>query len=174
LLTPIPPFSAYYDPHDWLRQRYWRSHLQEHDADGSNTFSRSELVALLKSVDLPVTPEQLDRLFTRHGKNPATDDLTQEETLISLQGWYGNFQRLTPSTAEDDKFMDEEEVQSPSDISSVNTKVSDEQDAPKEKDVTDPDTSSDSISTEVGGEPIPRPRPSEVSLLVRGSVLSSA
>jgi hypothetical protein len=136
VLLILSIFSAFYDPHDWLRQRYWHAHLIEHDADGSGTFSQSELVALLKDVQLQIPPKELDRFFTRHGKNPAKDDLNRQETLISLQGWYGNFKRVTASTVEDGASTDEEKEKSPAEVASVETKVSNTpQQTPKEKDV---------------------------------------
>ncbi|EJU05118.1 hypothetical protein DACRYDRAFT_76182 [Dacryopinax primogenitus] len=83
--TPTLTVKAKYQPYDALRQRFWRQYLKQYDADDTNTYSRIELTSMLDSLGSTLTRETIDALFSRHNKNPDTDELSSDEAVISLE-----------------------------------------------------------------------------------------
>ncbi|KAG5642253.1 hypothetical protein DXG03_003354 [Asterophora parasitica] len=87
--TPIVYIRAKYQPYDLLRQRFWRQYLKQYDTDDTNTISHLELTSMLDSLGSTLTGDTVDGFFTRHGKNPHTDDLSFEEVILSLEAELG-------------------------------------------------------------------------------------
>lgn len=82
-------FSAKYDPHSAMRQRFWRSYLRSFDVDHSGQYSRAELMKALESIGLDVNEEKINDFFVAFGKNPDQDELLIEEAMQRLEEEFG-------------------------------------------------------------------------------------
>lgn len=83
--TPHLTFRAKYTPYAALRQRFWRQLCQQFDTDDTDTLSFLELTSMLDSLGSTLTTYTINSFFTRHEKNPETDDLTYDQAIIALE-----------------------------------------------------------------------------------------
>ncbi|KAH7100949.1 C2 domain-containing protein [Auriculariales sp. MPI-PUGE-AT-0066] len=70
-----------YDPHAFLRQRFWRATLHTSDTDKNGCWSRTELSAFLDKNGLSLAPEAVSKFFEDRNK----DEITMDEAVESLE-----------------------------------------------------------------------------------------
>ncbi|TIC11746.1 hypothetical protein E3Q14_02147 [Wallemia mellicola] len=83
--SPNILIRAKYLPYAALRQRFWRSYLDQYDADDTGSISRVELTMMLDSLGSTLTSVTIDSFFTRWDKNPRSDELTYDQIIQVLE-----------------------------------------------------------------------------------------
>ena len=83
--TPVLTIRFCYRPYEALRQRFWRELLQSYDTNDTNGVDIVEFSTMLSSLGSTLTRETINELYTRHGKNSETDELTFEEGVLVLE-----------------------------------------------------------------------------------------
>jgi phosphatidylserine decarboxylase len=68
-----------------LRQQFWAHYLKQYDIDDPNTISHVEITSMLDSLGSTLSRSTIDSFFTRHGKPPATGELSIEEAVHCLE-----------------------------------------------------------------------------------------
>lgn len=83
--NPTISFRAKYQPYAELRQRFWAQYLKQYDTDDTGSMSHVELASMLETLGSTLSAQTIDSFFTRHGKRPAEDELTIEESIQCLE-----------------------------------------------------------------------------------------
>lgn len=83
--NPTISFRAKFQPYAELRQRFWAQYLKQYDTDDTGSMSHVELASMLETLGSTLSAQTIDSFFTRHGKRPAEDELTIEESIQCLE-----------------------------------------------------------------------------------------
>ncbi|KAI0082913.1 hypothetical protein BDY19DRAFT_1052032, partial [Irpex rosettiformis] len=75
---------AKYQPYGALRQRFWRQHLKQYDADDSGTISRLELTSMLNSLRSTLSRQTIISFFSGFDKSTESA-LTMNEGIQCLE-----------------------------------------------------------------------------------------
>lgn len=77
--------KAKYLPYAALRQRFWRSYLDQYDTDDTGAIARVELTMMLDSLGSTLTSLTIDSFFTRWDKDPRSDELSYDQIIQVLE-----------------------------------------------------------------------------------------
>lgn len=83
--SPNILIKAKYLPYAALRQRFWRSYLDQYDSDDTGSIARVELTMMLDSLGSTLTSLTIDSFFTRWDKDPRSDELTYDQIIQVLE-----------------------------------------------------------------------------------------
>ncbi|KAH7884251.1 phosphatidylserine decarboxylase-domain-containing protein [Phlebopus sp. FC_14] len=83
--NPVLKFRARFQPYDALRQRFWTQYLRQYDVGDTGAFSHLEITSMLDSLGSTLSAQTIDSFFIRHGKRPAEDELSLQETIHCLE-----------------------------------------------------------------------------------------
>ncbi|KAL4264791.1 Phosphatidylserine decarboxylase proenzyme 2 [Pleurotus pulmonarius] len=82
---PVITVKAKYQPYAALRQQFWRQYIGQYDTDDTRAISHLELTSMLDSLGSTLSRSTVNSFFTRHGKDPRSDELTMDETIQCLE-----------------------------------------------------------------------------------------
>ncbi|KAH6889598.1 phosphatidylserine decarboxylase-domain-containing protein [Coprinopsis sp. MPI-PUGE-AT-0042] len=83
--SPELSIRAKFQPYAALRQKFWRTYLNQYDTDDTATLSRLELTSMLDSLGSTLTPETIASFWTRFNKDEERDELSMEEAIMCLE-----------------------------------------------------------------------------------------
>ena len=76
---------AKHQPHDAIRQRFWRQHLKQYDIDESGDMNRVEIASMLDSLGSTLSPQTINSFFTRFGKDPFQGSIAIPQAVRCLE-----------------------------------------------------------------------------------------